>query len=162
MSTFSSLASAWTLGLGLTLKPIIIASDTVASEISDSAIVPLAEWTTFTLTSSFESLVKESFRASIEPWTSALIMRFKSFTSPSCMRSYSLSRLSRLDCASSFDRCFCCRCSLTCLASLSSLSAKNSSPAMGTPERPTISTGTEGPADSTCLPRSSSIARILP
>ena len=69
------------------------------------------------------------------------------------MRSYSLSRLNRLDCASSFDRCFCCRCSLTCLASFSSFKSQRIRRRPWVLRRgrrfpPVL----EGPADSTCLP----------
>jgi hypothetical protein len=54
------------------------------------------------------------------------------------------------------------RCRLICLAARSSATATNSSPAMGTPARPRISTGIDGPAASKGWPVSSSIARILP
>jgi hypothetical protein len=45
----------------------MIALETAARGMSDSVTVPVAECTTFTFTSSLESFVKASVRASIEP-----------------------------------------------------------------------------------------------
>ncbi len=162
MSTCSSLARACTFVLGRTLKPIIMASETAARDTSDSVIVPVAACTILIFTSSLDSLTRDSVRASMEPWTSALRIRFKSLTSPSCIFSKRLSRLIRLDLANSLDRCFWLRCRLTCLAAFSSFTATNSSPALGTPERPMISTGMEGPASFTVWPVSLIMLLILP
>ncbi len=159
---FSSLASAWTFELERALKPIIMASDTAASDMSDSIIAPVAECIIFISTSSLDNLIRESLKASIEPCTSALMIRFSSLVSPSCIFSKSFSRLNLLVFESSFDRCFWVRYKLTCLALLSSASAINSSPALGTPIRPNTSTGIEGPAVSTYIPLSFNMARIFP
>jgi len=67
ISTFSFSARDIAPTSGLTLNPIIIASDAEAKVTSDSVIAPTAAWITFTVTLSFESLSIADFKASTDP-----------------------------------------------------------------------------------------------
>ena len=73
--------SAWALAKApaLTLNAIMIAFETCAKVTSVSVTPPTLEWITETLTSSFESLTNDCFKASTEPWTSALTIKVNCF-----------------------------------------------------------------------------------
>ena len=96
------------------------------------------------------------------PCTSARKTTRSSFISCSAIFSNRLSRDTLEAAASSTSRTFSWRADATDLAIFSSVSTTNSSPACGTPERPCISTGIDGPAASTCSPRSLFSMRTLP
>ena len=72
MSISSCSASAFALPAGLTLNPIIMASDADANNTSDSVIAPTPLCIIFTKISSVDSLENESESASTEPSTSPL------------------------------------------------------------------------------------------
>ena len=130
----------------------MIAPDVPASITSDSFTVPTPVWIIFTLTFSFLSFSSDATIAPTEPCTSAFTIRFRSFTSPSCIWLNScssvlaefLARTSSLNLSFLF--------SAISLAILSSLTALNSSPACGTSVSPRISTAVAGPALAIFLP----------
>ena len=145
-----------------TLNPTTIAFDATARFASVSLMPPAAAETTLTFTSSVVSCVRASRSASTEPCTSALTMMLSVLVSPSfiCSKTFS-----------SFDAC--CRASLTsryfpCLklaisrALRSSATTTASSPASGGPDRPSTSTGVDGPADGVSAPASSNSPRTRP
>src|ERR1043165_5755437 len=162
ISTPSCSACLLLLPAGRTWKPAMIAPPALARLTSLSVIPPTAAAMTLTLTFSVESLVSEALIASAEPWTSALSTTLSSLVAPSELRSIMFSSENRCLEDSSRLRSCCRRCSTTCLATLSSSAALTWSPASGTPSRRSTSIGVDGPASSSELPRSSSIARTLP
>ena len=90
------------------------------------------------------------------------MMRFSSFTSASAMVSNRFSSVTCLTLFCSSMRALRARSSARLRASRSSWNTRNSSPAMGTLCRPSTSTGVDGVASFTLLPRESIMARILP
>ena len=164
MSTpsFAARSRAWEVAR--TLKATITASDALASWMSDSVIWPTAECSTRTFTSSLPSLPSVTPIASAEPCTSAFTTTATSFCSPAWMRASMSVRLPRPAPAAAvaFSRSLRWRNSLTSRARASFSTAMKFSPAEGTPERPRISTGRDGPASFSWRPLSSSIARTRP
>ena len=64
---------------GLTLNAIIIAPETLARVTSDSVTPPTFECITWTLTSLFDNFSNDCFKASTDPWTSALTIKLSCF-----------------------------------------------------------------------------------
>ena len=133
---------------------MIIASDAFASTISLSVIVPTPLLITLTLTPSTSILDKEFLTASSVPLTSVLSITFISFTpdlilSNKSSREIALLFLLFLSFACSFLF------SAIVLASFSVSKAINLSPDDGTSLKPVISTGVDGSASTTSLPKSS-------
>ncbi len=160
ISSLSAICLA--LPIGLTLKPIIIASDADAKSTSLSVIAPTPLWIIFTCISSVESFRKESVNASTEPSTSPLRITFNSLKSPNAIlrpiSSKVIWRWVLTDCS----RCNWVRLEAIPFASLSSPNTLNLSPACGAPSRPKIDIGVAGPASFTLCPRSSCIAFTFP
>ena len=101
--------------------------------------------------------------ASRLPCTSALSTRLRVRVSWSeARRDRKVSRVTLDSLARSRSRCLVARISAMRRASFSSATAKNSSPASGTPSKPCTSTGMEGPASLTFLPWSFIRARTRP
>ena len=145
-----------------TLNPTTIALDAAASVASVSVIAPTPEPMILTLTSSVDNLINESLIASSEPWTSDLITTFTSEISPSAMLANMFSNLAFCWRASFTSRNLPWRNKATSRAFFSSFTTVASSPEVGTPLKPIISTGIDGPADWIVLPFSSRIARTRP
>ena len=129
---------------------------------SPSLMPPTALCMTLSFTASVESFSRVSLTASMEPWTSALSIRFSSLTSPLVILSYRSARLTRAVLSLSFSRLFFCLMEAICFAVASSLTTTKVSPAEGTSESPSISIGIDGPASSILLPQSLIMALILP
>ena len=125
-------------------------------------MAPVAPWMTFNFTSSVLNLIKESTKASKDPCTSALTIIFSSFILPSLILSKRLSSLMESCLITVSSRVLVFLCSLMSLAFFSSGITIKSSPALGTPEIPYISTGMDGRADFIFCPLSSNIALTLP
>ena len=85
-----------------------------------------------------------------------------SLSSPSFMDEKRLSRVTFWNCLNCSSFCSCFLCSTSSRASFSSETASNLSPPVGTSSRPITSTGTDGPASSSFLPRSFVITLTLP
>ena len=129
---------------------------------SDSVMPPTPAEITSTLTCSVASAGSDDLSASAEPCTSALRTTLSSLTAPSLMRSRMFSSDTLVLPASSFLRRESRRCSTSSLACFSSPTVLKVSPASGTPERPSTSTGVDGPTSVSVRPLSSSMARTLP
>ena len=160
MSSLSAMLRA--LPEGLTLKPIIIASDAEANRTSDSVMAPTALWTILTCISSVDNFSNESDKASTEPSTSPFKMIFNSLNSPNAIR---LPISSRVKCFWVLTLCSLTSCVLLdaiCLASFSSANTLNLSPACGAPSKPNTETGIDGPAELIWLPLSSYNALTFP
>ncbi len=101
--------------------------------------------------------------ASSDPWPSALMMRLSAFLPSAgiCMNVSSETRCEPVA-AMRTSRRRVLRFSAVSRATRSSLTTIIVSPAAGTSCKPITSTGIEGPAFLTCLPRSSMSARTLP
>ena len=76
------------------MKPMTMAFEARASETSFSVIPPTPRWMTWIRTSSCGNFSRASTIASSDPWTSALITRFNTGSSPSRART---SRSAKLD-----------------------------------------------------------------
>ena len=135
-----------TAALGLTLKPITTAPEVPASMMSDSLIAPTPVCTILTLTLSLDSFSREDTIAPTEPCTSPLTIRFSSLTSPSWIWLNSSSSVVLEFLARTSSLSLSCRFSAISLATFSSFTALNTSPACGTSVRPRISTAVAGPA----------------
>src|SRR6478736_5807309 len=164
MSTPSRSASSATRSAGRTLKPMMIALSTVARLTSFCVIAPTPRWMIRRSTSSPTSILSSaSSSASTEPDTSPLRMRLRVSTLPAArasLRSSSEMRLRRLARLAARDAAS--RRSAIWRAVRSSGATRNVSPAPGTDVRPRTMTGRDGPACSTLLPCSSSMARTRP
>ncbi len=140
-----------------------MAPDARASSTSLSVMAPTPRRTTSTRTSGVLSWARASARASAGPPWSALMMMGRVETAPSFSARLKSSRLVprwlRRLWASRSSRW---RFWAMSRASPASDTERKLSPADGTPSKPRICTGIEGPADLTVLPRSSNIARTLP
>ena len=123
---------------------------------------PTPEDTIFTCTSSVFIATSEAVNASSVPRTSVLriILKMLRFGLPMPANILSISAACCIACTESLRRVR--RNSATSFAFFSSASTTNSSPASGTPVRPRISTGIEGPADLMFTPFSSTKARTRP
>ena len=161
MSTPLAWACVAALGSALTLKPSTMALDADASMTSDSVTVPTELWMTLSLTSSVERRSSDSVSASTEPCTSALSTRRSSLTSPASICLCRSSRVMRVALLP-LSRSRSLRTVAICRALRSSDTTSIVSPACGTPESPRISTGSDGPALCTFLPRSLKSARTRP
>ncbi len=163
MSTRSRVAISSALRSGRTLNAMMMALDADASSTSDSFTAPTPEWMMRTFTFSSVSFVSVSASTSAEPCTSALMMIGSSFMPPSAICACSDSSVRRPPFAPS-DRVFACSCRnvAICRAFAASASAWKASPGCGRPVRPSTSTGIDGPAAFTGLPRSSMSARTRP
>ncbi len=104
---------------------------------------------TLTRTSSLEIFSSEVLTASAEPCTSALTMMFRVFISPAWIWLKRSSRLTFLVPGMALLEAAMRRSSASSRAMRSSATALNTSPALGTSDRPEISTGVEGPASVT-------------
>ena len=113
------------------------------------------------LTSSVDNRSSDSVSASTEPCTSALSTSRSSLTSPVLICWCKPSRVMRVA-ALTLAFSLSARMVAICRALRSSETATRTSPAEGTPLRPRISTGSDGPADFTLRPPASSRARIRP
>ena len=78
----------------LVLKPIIKASEALASDISLSFIPPVAIWIILIATSSLLSLFNDALIASRDPWTSAFIIIFRFLVLDKVKRFVGISRSS--------------------------------------------------------------------
>ncbi len=96
ISTSSASACCLACGVGRTLNPMMMALLAAASVTSLSLMAPTAEWTMFTRTPSTSIFFNDAANASAEPCTSALMMTFTSFSSPSFRLSNKLSNVTRL------------------------------------------------------------------
>ncbi len=114
---------------------MMIASDTAAREISDSDIVPVAEWTILIFTSSLESFPSESLSTSMEPCHIRLdnMVQFFDFSVLDLFEQFFKAQSPRL--GQFIDVCVFIRCMLTCLALFSS---SIMSPVRHRPEVPRI------------------------
>ena len=149
--------------VGRTLKPMMMACEAEASMMSDSEMAPVPPCTTLMRTFSVLCLLRASVMASRLPCTSALSTRLRVRVSWSeARRDRKVSRVTLDSLARSRSRCLVARISAMRRASFSSATAKNSSPASGTPSKPCTSTGMEGPASLTFLPWSFIRARTRP
>ena len=155
MSTFSFSACCLDLPVGRTLKPMMMASEALANVTSVSVMPPTAECTMLMRTSDWSIFSNASRSASMEPCTSAFTMRLRSVCLPSSMRLNRSSRLIWDFVSCSAKRARSARSSASLRASRSSANTRNSSPAVGTLDKPRISTGSAGPAASTWRPRGS-------
>ena len=160
MPSFSAILRA--LALGRTWKPMMMALEAAARSTSLSEIAPTARWITFTFTSSVESLMRESVRASIEPSTSALSTMLSSLKLPMAIRRPISSRVMCWVVLMPWMRMSCSRLLAMSLASFSSSSTLKLSPAVGAPFRPSTDTGVDGPAASIFCPLSLNMAFTLP
>ena len=153
ISTLYSLASSFVLLLGLTLKPIIIASLAFAKTTSLSVIAPVALLITLTFTPSTLILRSEFLTASSLPLTSAFNITLISFFPPSIFENKSSSESDSL---AIFDFCFAFSflVSAIAFACFSVSKAINLSPALGSSVSPVISTGVLGRADAISIPKS--------
>ena len=134
-----------------------------AKATSDSLIEPTPPCITLTCTSSLESLTSDSFTASTEPCTSALIITGSSFKFPALICVNRSSRLSfALVSSISLFLFSDIKVAANALASLSFSVATKISPALGTLSSPSISTGVDGVACFNLIPLSFIIARTLP
>src|SRR5947209_6094523 len=138
-----------------------MALDAEASITSDSLTAPTEPWMTLSLTSSVDNRSSDSVSASTEPCTSALSTSRSSLTSPVLICWCKPSRVMRVA-ALTLAFSLSARMVAICRALRSSETATRTSPAEGTPLRPRISTGSDGPADFTLRPPASSRARIRP
>ena len=140
-----------------------MAPEALASSTSLSLMAPTPRWTTSTRTSLVLSWASASASASAGPPWSALMMIRSAATPPSLSARLKSSRLVpfwlRRFCASRSSRC---RFWAISRASLASVTTAKVSPAAGTPSKPRICTGIDGPASFTVLPRSSYSARTRP
>ena len=129
-----------------------------------SVICPTAACSTRTFTSSCASFSTVAWIASALPCTSALISTATSFCSPAWMRASIWSSVPRAPAVTpaALSRSLRVRNSAISRARLSFSTATNGSPADGTPARPRISTGADGPASVTARALSSSMARTRP
>src|SRR6185437_1492312 len=145
-----------------TLKPMIAAPDACARITSYSVMPPTPDCSVCTATSSVPSFSSAPWMASTEPCTSALMTRGNRRFSPSLRVCSNWSSVWR---EVAFWRCsrrLRARYSVTSRARASDSTTTNSSPASGAAERPSTSTGTDGPALSTVSPRSLTSARTRP
>ena len=126
----------------------MMAPDALASSTSLSLMAPTPRCTTSTRTSGVLSCASASARASAGPPWSALMMIGRVVTCPSLsarLKSSSVPpRWPRRFCASRSSRC---RFWAMSRASAASATTRNESPADGTPSKPRICTGIDGPAD---------------
>src|SRR5438046_531237 len=113
------------------------------------------------LTSSVDSRSSDSVSASTAPCTAALSTSRSALTSPVLICWCKPSRVMRVA-ALTLAFSLSARMVAICRALRSSETATRTSPAEGTPLRPRISTGSDGPADFTLRPPASSRARIRP
>ena len=107
-------------------------------------------------------MASRSASTSTEPCTSALRMTCSSLTPAVLSCSARPSSDTRELLASAASRAFCSRYSEMPRAFSRSATTTNWSPACGRPSSPSSSTGVEGGASSSALPRSSNMARTLP
>ncbi len=108
---------------------------------------PTPEPTTVTLTSSDEIFSSASFRASALPCTSALISSVIVGLPPAAIWLNTFSSFDACCCASFVSRSRACRNCATSRAWRSSATTCTSSPASGVPDKPSTTTGVDGPAD---------------
>ena len=137
------------------------AFEAAAKVTSDSVRPPTPEATILTATSPVDNPFSESRSASALPCTSAFTNSWtrSALFSPmventSCMLVAFAASLTSRD----FD----CRCMATSRALRSLSTTNNSSPAFGAPDKPSTTTGMDGPAASTGCPASSNSARTRP
>ena len=161
--TPSWLAICSTLVSGLVLKPTMMPVPATAVSTSDSVMFPTPELRTLTPTFLVAAFSRAWATASADPCTSALTTTFSTF----CAFDFDLAnRSSRVAlpvvAASSLRRWRSSRCTATSLAAFSSSTTLKSSPAVGTPESPSTSTGYPGPTSSTWSPCSFMRARTRP
>src|ERR1700688_2423614 len=144
-----------------TLNAMMRALDAAASVTSDSVRPPTPEATMFTATSPVDSAFSASRNASTLPCTSALTKSctMSAFLSPMVQNP---SGMLALFCASLTSRDLDWRCIATSRALRSLSTTSNSSPAFGAPDKPSTTTGIDGPAASTGCPASSNYARTRP
>ena len=141
---------------------MMIALLAAARVTSLSLMAPTAEWTIFTRTPSTSIFCNEAANASAEPCTSALMITFTSFNSPSFKLSNKLSNVTRLVIARCSNNARLARSSPAARAVFSSSKTTKRSPACGTSFNPVISTGVAGPADFSRRPKSLTITRTRP
>ena len=152
------------LALGETdvLNAMMIAFELLASKMSDSDTVPTPEPMTLTFTSSMVIGDKLFSSASTDPLVSPFMTTLSSLTSPCWIWAYRSSSVSAFTGSSSRVLIASWRFMLTSRASRSFLTAMNESPASGTPLKPNICTGVDGPAFLTRLPLWLRSERTLP
>ncbi len=125
----------------------MIALDAVASSTSDSLMAPAPVWMVRILTRSSLSLISESASTSADPCTSALMMIGSSFMPPSAICCCSDSSVRRAPLPnSSFSLACAWRYVTTWRALIGSSMTWNVSPGDGSADRPSTSTGVDGPA----------------
>ena len=147
-----SRASLW----ARTLKPMMTAFEASASVTSDSVTPPTPPWMTRATTSSLPSFSTAAVIASTEPCTSPL-RTIGSSLRPAAFRLLIMSESEVRTAgprAAAFSRFWRSRYSVISRARASVSTTATRSPASGAPEKPSTSTGIEGPADSTVSPLS--------
>mmetsp|Transcript_7123 Transcript_7123/g.17727 ORF Transcript_7123/g.17727 Transcript_7123/m.17727 type:complete len:366 (+) Transcript_7123:508-1605(+) len=161
-STRACLARSVTLSDTCVLNARTIPSEAAARSTSDSVTSPAAVCRKRRMTRSWGSAPSAALTASTDPLTSVLTMRLITCT-PS-WSPFAALRLDRLTVLPSMMlmRASSLRFSAMSRAPLSVSITSNSSPAMGTPPRPMICTGVDGPASSSLAPYASVMARTLP
>ena len=143
------MSRAW--ALARTLKPKIAAFDAAARVTSDSVMAPTPPNRMRTLTSSVPMRSRPAVIASSEPCTSDLSTTGSSPSPPSRSWENMSSSVPRAPVAvtCAWSRRLRCRYSVISRARFSLSTTARRSPGSGTPSRPRISTGVEGPAVST-------------
>src|SRR6266496_574008 len=144
MSTPSRLASSRAAGEGRTEKPTTIAPAVAARLTSPSLIAPAPLWRTRRRTSGTSSLLRASSIASTEPIMSALTTSGSSWSWPSWILAKRSSRRGAVLVAISAWRWRASRVWAIERATRSSVTARTSSPATGTADRPSTWTGRAG------------------
>ena len=162
MSTRSRAAISSAFRSGRTLNAMMIAFDADASSTSDSFTAPTPAWMMRIFTFSSLSLASVSASTSAEPCTSALMMMGSSFMPPSAICACSDSSVRREPFAPSARDFDCSSRNVAMCRALAASATWNTSPGCGSPERPSTSTGVDGPADFVGFPRSSISARTRP
>ena len=141
----------------------MIAPEASARSTSDSLMPPMPVEMMLTLTSADGILPSASVIASAEPCTSDFTIRFSSFSLPPApILAKTCSMRIAWAWASLVSRRRAKRTSASSRALRSSDTTMTSSPASGTPDRPSTSTGIDGPADFTGWRASLNIARTRP
>mmetsp|Transcript_12109 Transcript_12109/g.52048 ORF Transcript_12109/g.52048 Transcript_12109/m.52048 type:complete len:338 (-) Transcript_12109:624-1637(-) len=140
----------------------MIPSDAAAKSTSLSVTSPAAACKNRRSTRSCGSAPSAAFTASTDPETSVLTMTLIVCTPSSS--SFAAARFDNETVLPSMTliRSSSARASAASRASASLSITSNSSPAMGTPPRPMICTGVDGPASSSLFPYASAMARTLP
>ena len=144
----------------LMLKPTTTAFDALAKRMSDSEIGPTAEWMISRSIFLLSICCNAPTSASREPWASHFKTMRKTFF-PSAPSS-KLSRVARCGTVNLSARFACNLSSLKVFAERSDSITRNSSPAFGSPVKPSTFTGVAGAASSIDWPRSSISDLTLP